>query len=130
MDRRKLVCLTTAIAMGISLVGATAMAAADPLQDVVVRGQKIDPALQRTVSYDDLNIAFAPGQRELSSRIRKTADGLCWDLNGDYYLRQCTDDAVRSTDEQFAAAVTRAQRQMAGLPVGPAVAISMVIGAR
>ena len=130
MESRKFACLTAAIAMGLSLVGIAGASAARPLQDVVVKGERIDPALQRKVSYADLNLAFQPGQKILASRIRNTADDLCWDLNGAFAHRTCTYDAIRSTDSQVAAAIDRARRQMAGLPVGPAVAISMVIGVR
>ena len=132
MESRKVACLSAAIAMGLSLVGiAGAAAAARPLQDmVVVKGERIDPELQRRVSYADLNLAFRPGQKILASRIRSTANGLCWDLNGPFNNDRCTVDAIDSTKGQVAAAVARAKRQIAGLPVGPAVAISMVISAR
>jgi UrcA family protein len=128
MNSRKTACLFTAIAMGVSLIGIASASAAPPLQNVVIEAERIDPSLQRRVSYRDLNLAFAPGQRTLKKRILHTASGLCWDLNGRYGVDQCTDYAVRSTDEQVAQAITRAKRQMAGLPVGPAIAISMVIG--
>lgn len=130
MESRKYVCLTAAAAMGLSLVGAAGVAAAGPLQGVVVRGERIDPSLQRKVSYSDLNLAFRPGQKALAARIYNTANNLCWELNGEYYLRTCTQDAIASTDQQVSEAIKRAKRQMAGLPVGPAVAISMVVGGR
>lgn len=132
MESRKIACLTAAIVMGLSVVGiaGASAAVAPPLQDVVIKGERIDPSLQRTVSYRDLNLAFAPGQRVLKNRIFRTASGLCWELNGLYGVDRCTSDAVDSTKGQVAEAVTRAKRQMAGLPVGPAVAISMVIGGR
>jgi UrcA family protein len=82
------------------------------------------------VSYADLNLAFRSGQRVLASRIYRTASSLCWDLNGPYSGESCAYDAVRSTDKQVAQAIERAKRQMAGLPVGPAIAISMVVGGR
>lgn len=130
MESRKIVCLTAAVAMGISIVGIAGIAAAGPLQDVVVRGGKFDPGLQRKVSYKDLNLAYPAGQKALNSRISLTAKYLCLDLNGFNYLYACTDQAIHSTDEQVAQAIVRAKRQMAGLPVGPAIAISMVVGAR
>lgn len=130
MNSRKTACLLTAIAMGVSLIGIAGASAAPPLPNVVVEGERIDPALQRRISYHDLNLASAPDQRTLKRRIFHTASGLCWDLNGTYGVDQCTDLAIRSTDGQVVQAIARAKRQMAGLPVGPAVAISMVIGAR
>lgn len=130
MNSRKTACLFTAIAMGVSLIGIAGASAAPPLQNVVVEAERIDPSLQRRVSYRDLNLAFAPDQRILKKRILHTASGLCWDLNGRYGVDECTDLAVRSTDDQVAEAIVRAKRQMAGLPVGPAIAITMVIGAR
>ncbi len=66
----------------------------------------------------------------LDRRIWRTASNLCFDLNGFDGQFGCTSDAIHSTDDQVAAAIQRAKLQMAGLPVGPAVAISMVIGAR
>lgn len=132
MERRKIACFSAALAMGLSTVGIASVAWSRPLQspDVVVKGERIDPSLQRKVFYHDLNLAFRPGQKELRSRIASTASNLCWDLNGDYAHGECTEYAVRSTDGQVAQAILRARQQMAGLPVGPAVAISMVIGAR
>lgn len=131
MDTRRYACLSAALAMGVSLAGiAAASAAAPPLQDVVVKGDRLDPVTQRKVSYHDLNLAFSPGQRKLQNRIYRTASDLCFDLNGTYYIDSCTDDAVTSTKGQVAQAITRAKRQMAGLPVGPAITITMVIGAR
>jgi UrcA family protein len=112
------------------LVGAATQAASAPRPDVVVKGHSIDPELQRTVYYGDLNLASRPAQKTLKSRISGTASDLCWDLNGNYDAAECTYGAIRSTDDQVAAAIARAERQMAGLPVGPAVAISMVLGGR
>jgi UrcA family protein len=130
MNSRKIACLTAAIAMGVGLVGIASVSAAAPLQDVVVKGERIDPELQHKVSYADLDLAFARGQRILKSRISSTANGLCWDLNGNYGVDRCTEDAIRSTDDQVSKAVARAKRKMAGLPVGPALAISMAVGSR
>jgi UrcA family protein len=128
MDSRKITCITAAGFVGLGLVSAATSAAAKP-RDVVVTAQRTDPELQRKVSYRDLNMAFSSDQKILNSRIRHVADDLCFDLNGvdDY---RCTKRAVRSTDDQVAAVIDRAQRQLAGLPVGPAVAISIVVGAR
>ncbi|GAA3998184.1 UrcA family protein [Sphingomonas humi] len=131
MDTRRYACLSAALAMGVSLAGiAAGAAAAPPMQDVVVKGDRIDPVLQRKVTYHDLNLAVPRGQRMLQSRIYRTAGDLCFDLNGSYFTEHCTDFAVRSTDGQVAQAIARAKRQMAGLPVGPAITISMVIGGR
>jgi UrcA family protein len=129
MDSRKIVCITAAGFVGLGLVSAATSAAAKP-RDVVVTGKRIDPELQRRVSYADLNLALRPDQRVLNGRIFTTAHQLCWDVNGFDADQDCTYDAVDSTDDQVAAAIDRAQRKMAGLPVGPAVAISMVVGAR
>lgn len=130
MESRKIVCLIAAIGMGVSMLGAATIAEGKPAQDVVVKGKAIDPELQRAVSYADLNLAFRPGQKILASRINRTANSLCWELNPFLGQETCRYDAVRSTDQQVAAAIERAKRRMAGLPTGPAVAISMVIGGR
>lgn len=129
MDSRKLACFFAAGFVGVGLVGAATSASAKP-REVVVIGKRVDPELQRRVSYADLNLAIRPDQKILDRRIYKTASQLCWDVNGFNADQDCTDDAVDSTDDQVAAAIDRAQRKMAGLPVGPAVAISMVVGAR
>jgi UrcA family protein len=115
--------------MCVTLVGAATNAGAKP-RDVVVVGEKVDLELQRTVSYADLNLAFRPAQKMLGKRISDTAWHLCFDLNGPTSIESCAARAIQSTDLQVAAAINRAKRQMAGLPVGPAVAISMVISAR
>ena len=127
MDNRKLACMVAAGFLGVTLTAGATNAFAGP-RDVVVQGTRIDPELQRKVSYSDLNLAEQPGQKTLKHRIYRTASGLCFDLNGSYYLEKCTRGAVQSTKDQVAQAIDRAQRQMAGLSVGPAIAISMVIG--
>jgi UrcA family protein len=130
MDSRKVACLIAAGFIGLGMVGAATQSTAAPQPDVTIKGKSIAPATQRTVYYGDLNLAFRPAQTVLKSRIRNTASDLCWDLNGFNDLDVCTHGAIRSTDDQVAAAIERAQRKMAGLPVGPAVAISMVLGGR
>lgn len=130
MDSRKIACLIAAGFLGFGLVGAATQAASAPSPDVTVKGQTIDPELQRAVYYGDLNLALRPAQKILKRRISNTASDLCWELNGINETDMCTVFAIRSTDDQVAAAIRRAERQMAGLPVGPQVAISMVIGAQ
>lgn len=130
MNSRKIACMTAAVFSGACLTANATDAFAIPPGIVVIEGKRIDPSLQRRVSYADLNIAMKPDQRVLQRRISRTAGDLCFNLNGYDYQPQCWKDAIHSTDEQFAAAVHRAERRMAGLAVGPAVTISMVIGAR
>ena len=96
-------------------------------RDIVVKDERIDPELQRMVYYRDLNLAERPGQKTRRVRIYRTATSLCLDLNGQYF-HGCTSFAARSTDNQVAQAIDRAKRQLAGLSVGPPVAIAMVIG--
>ncbi len=126
MDNRKFVCVAAAAFLGVTLTAGATNALAGP-RDIVVKGQRIDPELQREVSYHDLNLAERPGQKALKGRIYRTANSLCFDLNGPY-SHGCTWSAVRSTDDQVAQAIDRAKRQMAGLSVGPPIAISMVLG--
>lgn len=128
MDSRDIACAVAAVVVGTGLIGAATSSAAAPPREATVVG-KVDQRLQRTVSFADLNLAFRPDRRVLHSRIVRTADDLCFDLNG-YNDRGCLEYAVDSTDGQVAAAIDRAKRQMAGLPVKPAVAISMIIGSR
>lgn len=126
MDNRKLACMAAAGFLGVVLTAGATNAMAGP-RDVVVEGKRIDPDLQRKVFYHDLNLAERPGQKMLKGRIHRTASSLCFDLNGQY-SRDCTWGAVRSTDDQVAQAIDRAKRQLAGLSVGPPIAIAMVIG--
>ena len=128
MDSRKLACLVAASFLSVTLTASATSAFARP-RAILVEAP-IDPALQRTVSYRDLNLAERYGQKTLNRRIYRTASSLCYDLNGFYGSSVCTQDAVDSTDDQVAQAIDRAKRQMAGLAVGPVVAISMVIGAQ
>ena len=130
MESRKIVCMTAALLVGGSLTMGATHAGAGPTRTVVVEGKRIDPSLQRRVSFADLNLAAKADQRTLKSRIVRTAGRLCFDLNGYDYRPDCQKDAVHSTDAQFAAAVVRAERELAGLPSGPGVAISIMIGTR
>lgn len=126
MDNRKLACMVAAGFLGVTLTAGATHAFAGP-RDVVVQGERIDPELQRTVSYGDLNLAERFGQKTLKGRIYRTASSLCSDLNPSYD-GGCFRVAVRSTDDQVVQAIDRAKRQLAGLSVGPVIAISMVIG--
>lgn len=130
MDTRKIACILAAGFIGLGLTASATNALAQPPKEAVVEGPRIDPIMQRVVSYKDLNLVLAADQRTLNKRIWRTASSLCFDLNGYDGQFGCTNDAIHSTDDQVAAAIQRAKLQMAGLPVGPAVAISMVIGAR
>lgn len=127
MQTRTIPCLIAAGFLGVTLtLGASQALAAEPQTDFVVQAKKFDPNTQRIVSYRDLNLAARADQRTLNRRIYRTARSLCTDMNG-WDSDSCTSFAVRSTDDQVDAAIARAQRQLAGLPVGPAVRISMVI---
>lgn len=128
MDSRKFACMFAAGLISLTLVGTATNAAVKP-RDVVVVGDKSDPEVQRKVFYADLNLASKPGRKVLASRIWATGRDLCFDLNGYTSIDACTTGAIHSTDHQVAAAIKRAERKMAGLPVGPAVAISMTISA-
>lgn len=129
MNSRKIACVVAACFIGFGLAaGSTGALAAPPVEDVVVEGRRIDPDTQRVVRHADLNLAFRSDQKQLRGRIFTTARSLCLDLNGIDGLRDCTGKAVHSTDTQVAAAIDRAKRQMAGLPAGPAIAITMVVG--
>ncbi len=126
MDNGKFICMAAAGLLGLGLTAGATNAFAGP-RDVVVEGARIDPNLQRKVFYHDLNLAERSGQKMLKGRIYSTADSLCFDLNGPF-ADTCTTYAVRSTHGQVAQAIDRAKRQLAGLSVGPPIAIAMVIG--
>lgn len=128
MQQRSLACAIAASFLGLALcASATKALAGPPAQDVVVEGKRFDPDTQRIVSYADLNLAIGKDRRTLDHRIYRTADSLCFDMNG-FDSWDCTRSAVRSTDDQVAAAIARAYRKIAGLPTGPALKITMVIG--
>lgn len=130
MIARKLSCLVVACFIGVGLTGSATEAFSSPLSEVVVEGKRIDPELQRKISYADLNLAGKADRKTLKGRIFRTASDLCFDLNGDIGPSRCRFDGIHSTDVQFAAAVGRAQRMLAGLLVGPPVKIAMTIDAR
>ena len=130
MDSRKIACLFAAVLIGAGVTAAAADAK-PPRSDVTVEAHRFDPETQRVVSYADLNLALRPDQKALGGRISRTAGSLCKDIG--YFqmnLWSCRSNAIHSTDDQVAAAITRAKMKMAGKSVGPAVAISMVVGAR
>jgi UrcA family protein len=108
--------LSAAALIGVTGTATYALALA-PVKPVVVEGHRIDPATQRMVSFADLNLSLRPDQKVLNTRISRTAERLCYDLNGSEELTSCTNDAVHSTDGQVIAAIDRANRRTAGLPV-------------
>jgi UrcA family protein len=131
MESRKIACFAAAGFIGVALTAATAHAQ-PPDKEVVIEGKRLNPETQRVVRYADLNLANQPEQRLLLRRISVTARSLCLDL-GHIGFREnwaCTSNAIDSTDDQVAAAISRAKDKLAGKPVGPAIAITMVIGAR
>lgn len=132
MDVRKLACIAAAGFIGTMVVSASTSSPAyskpNVNREVVVTGERIDPALQRRVSYKDLNLAFPAAQKTLKGRIIHTASNLCFEINnGIDEFGDCTNYAVRGTRPQVAAAIERAKLRMAGKTVGPDLAISMVI---
>jgi UrcA family protein len=131
MESRKVACMLAAGLLGASITVAATASDAKP-NDIVVEGKKFDPETQRRVSYADLNLASSFDQRTLKGRISRTARVLCVDLGYSYHVEntRCRGDAIHSTDDQVVAAIQRAQDKMAGRLVGPAIAISMVVGAR
>ena len=124
MENRKIACLLAASFIGVGLSAAATGVQAKSPRTIVV--QAVDPELQRRVSYADLNLAFKPGQRTLQHRISYTATDLCLDING-FDDGTCKRFAIDSTRDQVQAAIARAEQQMAGMSVGPPIAISMVI---
>lgn len=126
MQARNIACVVAAGFVGLGLTASATHAFARP-NNVIVRAERVDPSLQRKVSYAGLNLAYSRDQRRLKGRIWVTASRLCLDLNGAGDTDECTFSAVHSTDSQVTAAIDRAERRTAGLPVGPAVAISMSI---
>lgn len=127
MEARNIACVFAAGFIGVGLTASATHAFARPPREAVVVAPRIDPELQRRVSYADLNLAYAGDQKQLKGRIWRTAGSLCFDLNGNNETADCTAFAVHSTDDQVARAIQRAKDQMAGLPVGPAIAISMAM---
>ena len=135
MFTRKVATMAAAGFIGTLLVTAAVQAAeAKRRNNVTVTAERFDPVTQRRVSYADLNIAERPGQKELRGRIHNAANDICgpalgYDL-GDSLQRICVNKAVGSTRGQVRIAIQRAKMQLAGLPVGPAVAISMSLSGR
>jgi UrcA family protein len=130
MNSRNIACMAGALFIGACLTISATGAFAGSRGAVVVKAERIDPGLQRTVSYTDLNLSQKPGRQTLKRRIFQTAGELCLNLNPFRDPSECQIDAVHSADAQVAAAIARAERKMATLPVGPAVSISMILTAR
>lgn len=128
MDSRKIACGVAAVFIGTALAASSTQAFAQTRDPLIVSAPKFDAETQRRVSYADLNLASRPAQRVLQRRIFHTSGDLCMELNGAFQFETCRYDAIRSTDSQVAAAIERARRQMAGLPVGPAVTIAIAVG--
>lgn len=126
MANRNVACL---IAAGLLGTGLTAAATGLKAQATQVTVLATDPALQRRVSYADLNLAVKPDQRVLRHRIFKTAGELCIAIN-DQLDDDCRNFAVRGTRAQVKRAIIRAEQKLAGVAVGAPIAISMVIGIR
>jgi UrcA family protein len=135
MFTRKVATMAAAGFVGTLLVTAAVQPAeAKRRNNVTVTAERFDPVTQRRVFYADLNIAKRPGQKALRGRIYNAANDICGPALG-YEQRDaeqdgCVNDAVGSTRGQVRQAIQRAKMQLAGLPVGPAVAISMSISGR
>jgi UrcA family protein len=128
MNTQKFACLCAAGFFGLGItLAATGVNAKPRSGDVTVTAT--DPALQRRVSYADLNLAMRPDQKVLRRRISYTAGDLCLEING-WDDGSCRSFAISSTREQVTRAIARAEQKMAGVAVGPPIAISMVIGVR
>ena len=56
MDNRKYACMAAAAFLGVALTAGATSSLAGP-RDIVVKGERVDPKLQRKVFYHDLNIA-------------------------------------------------------------------------
>jgi UrcA family protein len=111
--------------IGVALTTSSTHAFAQPPVRVIVEGQRVHA---ERISYADLNLARSGDQAALHSRIYTAATHVCRDFNGAADLQICRRGAINNADDQFEAAVARAEQQMAGLPVGPAIAISVVAG--
>jgi UrcA family protein len=132
MFTRKVATMAAAGFIGALLVAAAVQPAeAKGRGNVTITAQPFDPATQRRVDYADLNIAERAGQKALRVRIFRAASDLCGPTLGyddiDALQQTCVSGALGSTRGQVRAAIQRAKMQLAGLPVGPAVAISMSI---
>ncbi len=125
---RRVACILAAVVAS-GTIASAAQARGQSSPETIVKAERPDPEFQRTLSHADLNLAHKSDQKALRGRIRSTAVDLCFDLNGAYFL-DCVAPTVASTDDQVSLAIDRARRQMAGLPVGPAIAISIVAGVR
>jgi UrcA family protein len=101
-------------------------------RDVTVTARAPDPdQLQRRVSYRDLNLAAADGQRTLHQRVRRATAFVCNPLfsggsfDRDYY--NCRDNAWDGAEPQMALAIQRAKEiALAGSSSIPPVAIAVV----
>jgi UrcA family protein len=116
-------------ALAMSLCATAAVAA-----DRVTVTAKPTDFLEERVSYADLNLAVAPGQRVLQQRVRKAAHTVCQphqlgDLFGFDY-RHCRNQALEKVKPQMDLAFRRAMEiATRGSSSIPPVAIAVVAGA-
>lgn len=68
----------------------------------------------RYVTYRDLNLASAEGEKMLNRRVGKAVTGVCYEINGpspDFHIQMsCRGEAWRGARPQIARAVLRAQQ--------------------
>ena len=129
MDIRKATCAAAAGFITLTLVGAAIHPAqAAPRGEVVVSAYRVDTALQRVVSYADLNLRARDDQRILGRRIEGAANSICKSVNTDHDSQSmCFTFAAREVKPQVMRAIERAEMIAEGKAVGPPVAISLSI---
>ena len=121
---------------GVSLVAAVAASPVDakPPARILVVANPAD-YLIRHVSYADLNLASAPGERSLHRRIAFAVNNLCDEALGEpssssntFAYQECTGSAWNGAGPQITAAVNRAREiSTAGTSLVAASAITIYL---
>lgn len=121
--KRKVACIVAAGFL-VSELGAVAAFAQEP----VVYGRRDENVEVRRVSYADLNLAKAAGQKTLMRRVDQAVNSICdanhgtSNLQFDMYDRRCSKEAWGSANPQIAQAISRAEQGLAMVPISIKVA--------
>jgi UrcA family protein len=113
------------LASGVSLALLVGMGTAAMAQDATVFGDRLsDDILTERVSYADLNLASAIGERTLDRRVSKAVRRVCDPEKEFVRTAMCTSAAWKSARPQIDLAVARAtEMAVNGTSSIPAVAI-------
>lgn len=120
-------CAATSTTLALIVGAAGAAVAQPPSSRVTVIGHPVEEGDSVRVSYRDLNLASAKGERRLNRRVASAAQTVCEPYFSDFERTSCQDYAWTGARPQIAMAVQRAKEiAMTGTSSIPLVAIAIV----